>query len=120
VPGEDVEDDDVAIDDERLAAHKLLKRRPLSRAQRVEDHDAVGSPFAHERRKLICLAGADQRRRIDLRTALYDARDDLRAGRTCERGKLVELNLKARAIVAGVDTGDDDAFGTRPSVMKGR
>lgn len=117
---EDVEDDDVAIDDKRLATHELFQRSPLSRTHCVKNNDAVSAALAHERRELISFTGADQCRRIDLRTALYHSRDDLRAGRTRERDQLLEFDLEARAIITGVDTGDDDAFGTRPSDMKGR
>jgi len=82
---EDFEDQRRAVDDLHLVAEPLLQLALVARRKLVvEDHHVgagLGDPLDH----FFELAGADKRRRVDLRHALHHTPDDGHAGGACQQ-----------------------------------
>lgn len=111
VARKDVQNQHRAIDD-RHGDH-LFEVLSLTRAQIVEHEDEIRFVFFHQIGDLARLAGADQRRRVDVIAPLNDARDDLRTGCLRERFEFYEFGFEWSVGVVGVDSDDKRSISQR-------
>lgn len=111
----DVENQHRAIDDRD--ADDLFEILALSRTQIVEHEHELCIAFAHEIGDFACLARTDERCRIDVRTLLHDAVDEVRARGFGERFEFDQLRFERAFWVFGVDSDDNRSISQRnPSV----
>jgi len=88
VLGEDVEDDDGAV--QHLLPDVLLQGALLGRGQLVVEHHGVGAHRRHQFLQLRDLAPTDEGPGVGGVTTLDDPLDHLRAGGVEQRGELIE------------------------------
>jgi hypothetical protein len=91
VTRKDVEDEHRAIDDRHW--YDLFEILALARTKLVEHEQQVGAKLLRALGNLACFSAADQRRGIDLFSALHEPLEYARPRRVCERFELDQLGF---------------------------